>query len=914
MFDLGKFADRIIHTAEIPPRPARYAPIPTRLQPALHEALRQRDIKQLYTHQAEMIDHALDGHSCVITTGTASGKSLAFLLPVLNTILKEPASRAFLLYPTKALAQDQLRSLLKLTEELEVAAGRPIEAGVYDGDTPPAARRQIRERANLVMTNPDMLNAGLLPAHGRQGYAHIFRNVKWIVIDEMHVYRGAFGAHFSNLCRRLLRVCRHYGSEPRFLCSSATIANPAELAEKLCHQPFKLIDSDGSPSAGKRIHFWLPPLIGDTSPSNPTRSGGDARRGIGAEMASFIPHLIRQRCKTIAFCRSRKETEIVLKECRDRLARVDGHHNESNLLAAYRGGYTPAERRKVERDLLNGRLMGVVSTNALELGIDIGALEVVVQGGFPGTRASFWQQVGRAGRRGSMAHAIVMLAMSPIDQYIGGHPEWLVDQKAEQAVVDPDNLTVQMCHVRCAAAELPITLDDAASWPDLAEVVAVLQDSGELRSRDGAWHWNGGAFPAGDFSLRGGDPDRFKVVNRLDGTTLTEMTRPQVYREAHTRAIYLHDGQEYLVEEMDLVGHLITVAAVDVNYYTQPDVRTNIDVLILQDRAEVAETRAFFGDVRVVESVVGYKMLEFHNHQNLGYEQLHQELSMQLETEAVWWTVPKRILKALGGEDRDAVRGLVHAIRSVTRLRTMAEAGDLRGTSFKFVDGTDGKTRTAVVCYDSHPGGIGFASAAFDQAETLLHDATALLEQCPCSDGCPACVGDFTISKSAIRWALRNFFVQTEPPASLRVVRPMPALPLRARFSPDEIATSWEAICVEIVKRGGGGGAFLHAVEDVRYRGDKLVLSVGSPALAEWVSGGEANRQLRDAIEAVVAMPDRWRLTVEIDEKRAGISARRHHKLRRRLEDLKADDIDSEKGANRKLASGFLVPGDGAIN
>ncbi len=914
MFDLGRFSNRIIHTADIPGREARFAPIPPDLHPHVREALAQRDIRQLYIHQSEMYERARAGESCVITTGTASGKSLAFLLPVLDTIMREPAARAFLLYPTKALAQDQLRSLLRLTDELQVAAGRPIDAGVYDGDTPPGARRRIRERANVVLTNPDMLNSALIPAHGRQGYAHIFRNVRWIVIDEMHVYRGGFGAHVSNLMRRLLRVCRHYGSNPKFLCSSATIANPAQLAEKLCHQPFSLIDEDGSPSAGKRVHFWLPPIIEDTSPQTPTRSGGDARRGIGAELASFVPHLLRQRCKTIAFCRSRKETEIVLKECRDRLRRVDGRHDESGLIAAYRGGYTPAERRKVEQDLLKGRLLGVVSTNALELGIDIGALEVVVQGGFPGTRASFWQQIGRAGRRGKMAHAVVMLAMSPIDQYIGNHPQWLLDQNAEHAVVDENNLTVQMCHVRCAAAELPLTLDDAATWPDLAEIISVLQDGGELRQRDGAWHWHGSAFPAGDFSLRSGDPDRFKVVNRYDGVTLTEMTRPQVYREAHTRAIYLHDGQEYLVEELDLVQHVATVVPVEVNYYTQPDVRTNIDVMVLQDRREVGRTRAFFGDVRVDETVVGYKMLEFHNHQNLGYEKLHQELPMRLETEGVWWTVPEDVLQALGGEDRDAVRGMVHALRSTARLRTMAERFDLRGTSFKFVDGTDGKTATAVVCYDSHPGGIGFAATGFDLAEQVARDAIDLLTDCPCRDGCPACVGDFTISKEAILWALSNLFKRSSPPASLRVNRPLERVVMGPRVPASELPKRWIEVCDRLVRGAVAGSAFLGMVEKVRFRGDKLVLFVGSPAMADWLATADARRQLQGALDKVVDMPRGWRLAVEIDEQKAGISARRQHKLRRRLEDMKSDDSHTEKQANTKLASGFLVPGDPSVN
>ena len=609
MFEHGRFADRIIATHDIAPREAQYAAIPASLHPALHEALSQRGISQLYSHQAEMIELALAGKDVVITTGTASGKSLAFLLPVLQTLMEDPSARAFLLYPTKALARDQLRAILKLAEELRAGGvgGRRIEAGVYDGDTPPSQRTRIRDRANLVLTNPDMLNAGLIPAHGRQGMNHLFRNVRYVVIDELHTYRGAFGAHFSNLMRRFLRLCKHYGSRPRFLASSATIANPAELAEALCHRPFSLVERDGSPSGGKTVHFWLPPLLDD-----------DVRRSVVSEMAQLVPYLIEKKHKTIAFTRSRKETEIVLKESRDKLAHVHGDHDESHLLGAYRGGYKPSERRKVEQDLIEGRLLGVVSTNALELGIDIGSLEVVVQGGFPGTRASFWQQLGRAGRRGDRAHAIVMLAMTPIDQYIAQNPAWLMDQEAEHAVVDPDSLAVQLAHIRSAAGELPLTIDDAALWPDLAEVIPVLMEAGELREVRGTWHWTGNAFPAGDFSLRNSDGDRFKIVNRISGETLTEMTRPQTYREAHTRAVYLHDGVQYLVEELDLVGHCAVVVPVDQNFYTQPDVRTHIEVLVTQETATVGISQGNFGDVRVDETVVGYKMLQFHNHQNHG--------------------------------------------------------------------------------------------------------------------------------------------------------------------------------------------------------------------------------------------------------------------------------------------------------
>lgn len=925
----GRFSDRIIATHDIPPRDAQFAPIPATLHPALHEALSQRKIDQLYSHQAEMIDHALAGDDVVITTGTASGKSLAFLLPVLQTLMEDPSARAFLLYPTKALARDQLRAILSLAEELRAGGegGRRIEAGVYDGDTPPSQRKRIRDRANLVLTNPDMLNAGLIPAHGRQGMNHLFRNVRYVVIDELHTYRGAFGAHFANLMRRFLRLCKHYGSRPRFLASSATIANPAELAETLCHRPFKLVERDGSPSGGKTIHFWLPPLLDD-----------DVRRSVVSEMAQLVPHLIEKRHKTIAFTRSRKETEIILKESRDQLAHVHRDHDESHLLAAYRGGYKPSERRKVELDLIEGRLMGVISTNALELGIDIGSLEVVVQGGFPGTRASFWQQLGRAGRRGDKAHAIVLLAMSPIDQYIAQDPGWLLNQEAEHAVVDPDNLAVQLAHIRSAAGELPLTIDDAAVWPDLSEIIPVLLEAGELREVRGTWHWTGNAFPAGDFSLRNSDGDRFKVVNRISGETLTEMTRPQTYREAHPRAIYLHDGVQYLVEELDLVGHRSVVVPVDQNFYTQPDVRTHIEVLVTQEMQDIALTQGNFGDVRVDETVVGFKMLQFHNHENLGYERLHQELQMKLETEAVWWVVPERVLAALGGEPRDVVRGLVHALRVVARLKTMAERSDLLATSFTFTDDNDGRTRTAVVCYDNHPGGIGFAAKAYDFVDVLPREALALVQGCACSAGCPACVGSFTISKNAVAWGLANLFTETPPPRGMHAYRRPPSRPRplvepreQRKFTWEQLEERWQAFCEHLTRSGEHGADLLsQRVQRAEIRGNKLVLHVHSPGLVRWIQGEETRRQLRNTIKAHVLTPKGWRLAAEVSTEEAATASRRLHRVRRRLEDMRADEAENERRANHKLASGllleteerqlraekeaFMVPGDGSVN
>lgn len=902
--DLSRFPGRVIATRSIPPREAVLAPLPDGLHPALRETLAARGIERLYSHQVEAFDAARAGESVVVTTGTASGKSLSYLLPVIQATLEDPSARTLLLFPTKALTQDQLRGVLGLVDHLATRTDVPaprIMAGVYDGDTPPAERTKVRDRANLVLTNPDMLHSALLPSHGRRGFAHVFRNVRYVVIDELHTYRGAFGAHFANLMRRLLRVCAHHGSRPQFLCSSATIANAREHAEALCHRPFRLVDRDGSPSAGKVVHFWQPPL-----------TERDTRQPVTAELATLLPHLIAARHRTIAFCRSRKETEIVLKESRDRLRDVAGH-DEGYLLAGYRGGYTPEERRAVERALVDGSLVGVVSTNALELGIDIGALQVVVQGGFPGTRASFWQQLGRAGRRNEVAHAIVVLAVSPTDQFIGENPDWLVGQAAEHAVVDRDNLAIQLAHVRAAAAELPLGLDDAAVFPDLGEIVVVLARAGEVREALGAWHWTGGLFPAGEVSLRNLHNDRFKVVNRATGTTLTEMSRPQVYREAHTRAIYLHDGVQYQVEALDLVQHVATVGEVEQNFYTQPDVRTAIDVLLTQEQRAFGLTEAAFGDVRVDDVVVGYKMLEFHNHQNLGYEALHEHLRLVLETEAVWITVPEAVLAVLGGEREDALAGMVHAVGACARLHTMAERSDLCATSFHVADEQTGRTATALVCYDSHPGGLGYAAKAYERLDDVLTAALGLVERCRCQRGCPACVGSWARDPKLVGWALRRLREAVPPPVEVRgadAAAPALAPVLRLvvpRIPWREVDARWDELCARLRTAQVEGAELLTRLGPAERRGARLVLRVASPGLAGWLGADAAQRRLWQAIAREVEVPADGAIAIEVD-----LAARdRGHaitgKLQRRHDDLIGDRADTERAASAKLASGYVL-------
>lgn len=873
MFSIEKYRSRIIASRTLPGREAAFAEVPPELDPMLKSALSAQGFERLFVHQREMYDRAVAGENTVITTGTASGKTLSFLLPIIDRVLREPETRALLLYPTKALGQDQLRGILEL---VEIFGDRRVNAGIYDGDTPPDERTRVREHCHLVLTNPDMLNAGWLPHHGKKGFTHVFRNLRYLVVDEMHVYRGAFGSHFANLMRRLGRIVRYYGSRPQFLCSSATIANAKELAETLFGAPFSLIDRDGSPSAGKTVHFWQPPIIEN-----------DFRRGVVQEMAMLLPDLVNDRQKTIAFCRSRKETEIVLKESRDALKRVAGGHDESDKIAGYRGGYTPKERREVEQALLSGKISGVVSTNALELGIDIGALEVVVQAGFPGTRASFWQQIGRAGRRGRHAQAIIMLRPSPMDQFIGQNPDWLVNAKSEHAVVDPDNLMIQLAHARAAAAELPLTIDDAGTFPDLGEITAILEKMNEVKLTYGAYHWQGNPHPAGDFSLRNLDGDRFKIVNRLTGKTLTEMDRPQTYHEAHVRAVYLHDGQQYLVEKLDLVNHQVIVCPVEQNFYTEPDVRTKIDVIRIIEEKTIGRARVYFGDVRVDETTVGYKMLEFHNHQNLGYEVLPEPLSIVRETEGLWIEIPKDVLETLGTSGVDYVVGMVHGVASCARMVTMAESGDLGGTSFHAPDTTNGSAANAIIVYDFHPGGLGFAQKAFDFVGDVIRNAVALVGGCSCREGCPACVGDYTLEKKVVLWALRSLFLALPAPEGWSAPERMPAvLAPESRMPFSDLAESWTALRAEWSGSDLPGAQVLRKVEKAEVRSRTLVLRLPSPALVAWMKDEANERRVRALIGARVECPAEWTIEFRVETGALEASAHKTDKLRRRWDDL----------------------------
>ncbi|PTN09745.1 DEAD/DEAH box helicase domain-containing protein [Mangrovibacterium marinum] len=835
---LLKHDERLVATRSLPARPAVFVEPPAKLHPELQKWMQQQGYSKLYSHQAEMFEKAYAGKSVVITTGTASGKSLSFYLPVVQRILENPSRRVLFIYPTKALTKDQFRNI---REFVAFFGENRIQAGIYDGDTSPNERSRIREQANIILTNPDMLNASFLPNHNKYGFPHLFANLDTIVIDELHAYRGAFGSHVSNVFRRLLRICDYHGNRPRFLCSSATIANPLELAENICHTPFDLVERDGSPAPAKHIHFFQPEYL----------EKAKRKKAVTEELRGILPELILSGVRSITFCQSRRETEIVTKETRDVLASDPMEYgiDMSDKISAYRGGYSPAERAKIEQDLVDGALLGVVSTNALELGIDIGSLDAVVMGGFPGTRASFWQQLGRAGRNGSEAHAIVMLKEKPLDHYVGNHPDWLLNTDSENAIIDRDNLYIQLSHIRAASAELPLTIDDIASFPDLGEIIPLLQKEGELVEQNNSYQWSGDLSPAHEISLRNLTGDTIKVVDTEKHETITVVDLIQAKKEFYPGAIYLHDSVQYKSLQLDLESKTALVKEVNSNYYTEPHKPGNIAILMEHENAKEHRINRFFGDVRVSVNVTGFKMVEFSTHQNLGYTELSEILKTQMETEACWIEIPDIVVRTFVATGKapalepntpdgkipryDYSEGLVHCLKAAASMLVMATDSDLGGDIFSFVDVESKRTKYAVVLYDGYPGGLGFSEKVYDFIGQIIQNAGTLVKECSCKRGCPVCVGDARIDKSLILWALRNFYKELPSPLSgvvgEQVNRPKEsALP---KLKWNEVKTNWEELLQRFEKEDRFGSKFLKEVLRVEQTAELLALYLPSGIL-----------------------------------------------------------------------------------
>src|SRR5688572_17238732 len=721
----------------LPARTADYAPFPEGVDVRLREVLNSRGIEHLYTHQAAAIEHVLAGRNVVITTPTASGKTLCYNAPVLSAVLRDPSTRALYLFPTKALAQDQLAELHELSEQLNARSGLDIGVFTYDGDTPQDARRAIRGRAQVVLSNPDMIHSGILPHHPR--WAKLFENLRYVVIDELHAYRGVFGSHLTNVLRRMRRICRHYGSNPTFICSSATIANPKELAEALVEQRFELVSENGAPRGEKFFLFVNPPVVNQQL---------GIRRSYLSETRRIAGEFLKRGLQSIVFAQSRLTTEILTTYLKDDF---EGPPGTREQIRGYRGGYLPLRRREIEKGLRDGSVRAVISTNALELGIDIGALDVCVMAGYPGTIAATWQRAGRAGRRSGRSAAVMVASSAPLDQFVVRNPSYFFDAAPERALIDPDNLHILVDHVKCAAFELPFTTSESYGRHDVQEVLGVLAESGLVHQAGHDWQWTSESYPADAVSLRSISSDNFVVVDTTQGAdVIGETSFTSGPATLHEKAIYMVEGVLYQVERLDFEGRKAFVRRIDCDYYTDAITYTKVAIL----EAFAVEAPASHGEVHVSSRVVGFKKIKFYTNENIGSGDLDLP-EQQMHTTAYWLTVPRAVMRALPyapDDRRDGVVGLSFAMRQVAQLILMCDRQDI-GIAIGGGDDADAGVSSRndprpqitdeprVFIYDNYPGGIGFSEPLFRMHGELLSRTRELIAGCECEHGCPGCVG-----------------------------------------------------------------------------------------------------------------------------------------------------------------------------
>jgi DEAD/DEAH box helicase domain-containing protein len=720
----------------IPSSPAVFAPLPSDLRPELAAALRSRGIERLYSHQAEAYAAVRSGRHLVVVTPTASGKTLCYNLPVLQRLLEDPERRAIYLFPTKALAQDQLAELGALK------AGLPIDLRVdtYDGDTSPGRRTAIREGGHIVMTNPDMLHTGVLPHHTR--WRRLFSSLEFVVIDELHTYRGLFGSQVANVIRRLKRICEFYGSRPTFICASATIANPLQLAQRLLEQDdVALVDRSGAPRGERRLVFYNPPLL--------NRELG-VRRSSMLEARLIAAPWIRAGIQTIVFCKSRLQVEVMLSYLREDLApRLDTHQR----VRGYRAGYLPLHRREIEAGLRAGEITGVVSTNALELGIDIGSLATSVLVGYPGTIASTWQQLGRAGRR-SGSVGVFVASSSPLDQFIVRHPDYFLSSDPEEGLVDPDNLLILAGHLQAGLFELPFEDQEHLGRADVGELLQVFEEDGSATRSAGRWFWSRQAFPAEEVHLRRIAADNVIIID-------TSQPRPQVIGEMdqfstpvflHEEAIYLHEGAQYHVDRLDWDEKKAYVRPVEVDYYTDALSSVTIQVLDTFAGPDGEPVARHHGEVKVTALASMFKKIRFHTHENIGSGPIHLP-EQTLHTTGYWLTIDHDLWQLLGRDTLEAgLQGMAHALRHVASLRLMCDPRDLGSTAE--VRSITTRLPTVTV-YEIYPGGVGYSARMYDLHHQLLADAAALVRDCPCASGCPSCIGPLHMVEGAKAACLR---------------------------------------------------------------------------------------------------------------------------------------------------------------
>ena len=745
LFQLRNDIETELRLIKIDAFSGEFVDFPQRLAPEITALYKKRGIERLFSHQADALDKVLQGQHTVVATPTASGKTLIYNAAALDALQRDPQAKSLYLFPTKALSQDQLAELFDLNKAL----GDKLGLHTYDGDTPTSMRQAIRKQAQIVITNPYMLHSGILPHHTK--WAGLFENLKYVVIDELHYYTGVFGSHVANVMRRLKRVCAFYGTKPVFIMSSATIANPAELAEKLIEEEVALVDRNGAPRGEKFLVFFNPPVVNQQL---------GIRRSYVSMTREIVGILLRHGLQVITFANSRLITEILVKYLKNDFEKTV---QDRGTVRGYRGGYLPRQRREIEKELRAGKIRAVVATNALELGIDIGALDVAVLASYPGSISSTWQRLGRAGRRGSSSLGVLVASSLPIDQYIVSHPEYFSGQAPEVGRINADNLTLLIEHIKCAAFELPFVKGDRFGSEDLEEILAYLAEQQVLLAKDNKWFWTAEGYPADAVSLNRVTSDNFVVVDRTDGErVIAEVGFSDALETLHPKAIYILEGEQYVVEELDYENRKAFLTRSNADYYTDSITYTKIKVLDLFDETRRKNVNFSYGDVHVFSQVVGFKKLKFFTMENVGAGEL-QLPQQEMHTTGFWLTVKNEALLSLdfsNEEKLEAVSGIAYLVRQISPVILLCDSRDvgvaiednltkeplhpgalkgmMRGqVDMAFVD----RFEPNVFIFDRYPGGVGFSQTLYENGERLLEKALEIIENCPCPGGCPSCVG-----------------------------------------------------------------------------------------------------------------------------------------------------------------------------
>jgi DEAD/DEAH box helicase domain-containing protein len=751
----------LVHVERIGARKARYTSLKRPLLRSLVEAIKAGGTPRLYLHQAQAVDAVRDGQHVVVATSTASGKTLCYNVPILEAIALDSQTRAMYLFPTKALAQDQLRALKELIHHFKNASAKnqggqpPVNPvfGIYDGDTPKNSRSQLRREANIVLTNPDMLHLGILPNHRLWG--QYFKNLKYVVVDEAHIYRGVFGSHVAAVLRRLTRLCQTYDSQPQFICCSATIANPGEHIERLVgHHPI-VIDNDGSPQAPKQFALWNPPFVDKKK---------TARRSPNGEAANLFAQLARHEIRNITFTKARVVAELILSYTRQTLDRIEPQYKDR--IASYRAGYLAEHRREIEQALFRGDLIGVTATSALELGVDVGGLEATVSVGYPGTIASLWQQAGRAGRGTSSSLAILVGLDNPLDQYFMRYPDQLFGRSHEHALIDPGNVYILEQHLPCAAYEQPLTpADEQHFGHGFVEAMVKLEERGlvSYTSDQDKWYFRGKDYPAEQVSIRSvGSQPIVLVDGSRNNIRLEEMDEASAFGRVHPGAVYMHQGENYLVTELDLQQSRATLVPARVDYYTQAHERSEINIIRSLNHHQMQYSTIYWGAVRVTQQVVGYRRVRHFSEANLGDSPLEMPANV-FETRALWWDVPAAWAGHLGRRGWDFMGGLhaiEHAAIGLLPLFAMCDRWDIGGLSTPLHPDTESPQ---IFIYDGYPGGVGITEQGFSLISELWEATLAAIKTCPCDDGCPSCIfspkcgnNNEPLDKRAAVWILES--------------------------------------------------------------------------------------------------------------------------------------------------------------